>query len=149
MMDKRELRKANGDVFFEAERKADNSFICANWIGVQSLESIVMGGNQLLSMLRKKPCSAILNNNHELVGPWDVGISWLAFKWAPQAKELGVEHYAHVMSYGIFGQNSFNSVAPLLKNHFEVRVFEDETDAKEWLRQKFLAKKPLKYPPIV
>ncbi|MEJ8757176.1 hypothetical protein WG947_09230 [Pontibacter sp. H259] len=147
-MDKRELRKANGDVFFEAERKVDNSFICANWIGMQSLESIIMAGNNLLSMLRKKPCSGILNNNHELVGPWEIGVEWMAHKWAPQAKELGVKHFAHVMSYGIFGQNSFNTLSPLLKQYFEVRAFEDETAAKDWLQQKFLETKPFKFPPV-
>jgi hypothetical protein len=149
LMNKKELRKVNGDVFFEAERSADNSFISANWIGVQSLESIIMAGNQLLAMLRKKPCSAILNNNHELVGPWEVGVNWLAYKWAPQAKELGVQHFAHVMSYGIFGQNSFSAFAPLLKDIFEVRAFEDEKEAKEWLHQKFIARKPYKYPPTL
>ncbi len=107
-----------------------------------------MGSNLLLAMLRNKPCSAILNNNHELVGPWEVGINWLAYKWAPQARDLGVRHYAHVMSYGIFGQKSFKTFAPLLKGFFEVKAFEDETEAKEWLHQKFLAGKPFKFPSV-
>ncbi|HEY4651785.1 MAG TPA: hypothetical protein VIG72_10235 [Pontibacter sp.] len=132
-MDKRELRKANGDVFFEAKRMADNSYIYTNWIGLQSLESIVMGGNHILAMLRKKPCVAILNNNHELVGPWEVGVHWLSQRWAPQLRELGVKHFAHVMSYGIYGQNSFKAIQPLLQQMFDLEAFEDEQLAKEWI----------------
>ena len=79
---------------------------------------------------------------------WNVGINWLAHKWAPQAQELGVEHYAHVMSYGIFGQNSFNALVSLLKVYFEVRSFEDETLAKDWLQQKFISRKLFKFPVI-
>lgn len=136
-MDKKELRKANGDVFFEAQRMADNSFIYANWIGVQSLESIILGGNLLLTMLRKQPCAAILNSNKELVGPWEVGVNWLGYKWAPQAKALGVVYFAHVFSYGIYGKKSFEAFLPFLNQHFEVCAFEDETAAREWLQQKF------------
>ena len=62
-MEKTELKKTNGDVFFEATRMADNSYILVNWVGIQSLETIMMGANQLLIMLRNKPCAAILNSN--------------------------------------------------------------------------------------
>ena len=141
-MDKKELRKANGDVFFEATRLADNSFIKANWIGLQSLESIVMGSNLLLAMLRDKPCTALLNNNNELVGPWDVGVKWLAMKWAPQAKLFGLRYFAHVLSHGIFGQKSFQSLSPLIESKFDVRSFEDEAAAEEWIRFKIRTEKP-------
>lgn len=141
-MDKRELRKANGDVFFEAVRMTDNSFIKANWIGLQSLESIVMGSNLLLSMLREKPCSALLNSNSELVGPWEVGVKWLAMKWAPEAKAFGVRYFAHVLSHGIFGKRSFQTLLPLIENEFDVRSFDDETAAEEWIKFKMRIEKP-------
>ena len=132
-----ELRKANNDIFFEAERSADNSCILANWVGLQSLESIVMGGNLLLSMLREKPCSGILNSNRELVGPWSAGVNWIALKWAPQAKVLGVQYYAHVLSHGIYGQKSYQELAPLLSKTLEIRSFEEDELAQDWLRTKF------------
>ncbi|NDK56650.1 hypothetical protein [Pontibacter fetidus] len=140
-MDKQELRKSNGDVFFEAERATDNSFICVNWIGVQSLESIVMGGNLLLAMLRKQSCQTIVNNNHELVGPWEVGINFMAYKWAPEAKVLGVKFFAHILSYGIYGRSSFEAFAPLVKSFFEVASFEDESAAKTWAKVKAAPRK--------
>ncbi|NEM98370.1 hypothetical protein [Pontibacter burrus] len=135
-MSRTELRKANGDIFFEARRLADNSYIYVNWIGRQSLESIIMGGNHLLHMLRKEACYAILNNNHEIVGPWDTGADWIAHRWAPQAKALGVKYFAHIMSYGIYGQNSFSTLQPQLEQLFEVEVFEDEGLARNWIYEK-------------
>jgi len=131
-----ELRKANGDIFFEARRHADNSYIYVNWVGRQSLESIIMGGNHLLQMLRKESCNAILNNNHELVGPWDTGAEWVVQRWAPQAKNLGVKYFAHIMSYGIYGQNTFKTIQPRLKKICEVEVFEDEGLARNWVYDK-------------
>jgi hypothetical protein len=132
----KELKKANGDVFFEARRAADNTFISVNWIGIQSLETIVMGGNCILSMLREKACQGLLNSNRELVGPWEVGVNWLGHKWAPQVKALGLQYFAHVLSPGIYGQRSFQSLAPIIKLQFEVRSFDNEEGAEAWLEEK-------------
>jgi hypothetical protein len=140
-MDKQELKKINGDIFFEAERADDNSYIYVNWIGVQSLETIVMGGNLLLAMLRKQSCSAIINNNHELVGPWEVGVNFLVYKWAPEAKVLGIRYFAHILSYGIFGRNSFDMFGPLVKSYFEVEAFENEKAAKSWVKTKVTSRR--------
>lgn len=130
------LRKANNDVFFEAERLPGQSVISANWIGVQSMETVVMGGNQLLAMLKQQPSLGILNNNHELVGPWDLAVKWLAYKWAPEANKLGVKYFAHVLSHGIYGRRSFEMLEPLIQEYFETRTFEDENAAEMWLNLK-------------
>ena len=132
-MEHKELKKANGDVFFEVRRTTDNSFISMNWVGIQSLETIVMGCNQVLTMLREKPCPRLLNSNRELIGPWEVAVNWLAYKWAPQAKSLGLRYYAHVLSPGIYGQRSFQSLYPALQSQLNIEVFEDEKKAEEWL----------------
>ncbi|CAM3417043.1 SpoIIAA-like protein [Pontibacter korlensis] len=92
-----------------------------------------MGGNHILSMLQEKPCLGILSSNKELIGPWDSAISWLVYKWAPQAKELGLRYYAHVLSPGIYGQRSFQSLYPLFREYFNLRSFNDEQAAEEWL----------------
>jgi hypothetical protein len=128
-----DLKKATGDVFCEIRRSADNTFIYVNWIGIQSLETVVMGGNQVLVMLRKKPCPAILNSNRELVGPWEHAVSWVVNKWAPQAKVLGVSYFAHVLSHGIFGKRSFEKLRPEIEQLFRVKSFEDITLAEKWI----------------
>lgn len=132
-MDKKELRKANGDVFFEANRKIGNSYIYVNWIGIQSLESIMMGGNLLLNMLRHKACSSILNSNHELIGPWEEGALYLGNNWASSARILGLLNFAHVLSPGIYGQRSFQKFENLATKHLHIQTFATDEEAAIWL----------------
>lgn len=140
-IDYKELKKANGDIFLEIRRQPDYGFITMNWIGIQSLETVVMGGNQLLSMLRQRPCQGVLNSNRELIGPWEAAVNWLAFKWAPQAKALGLNYFAHVLSPGIYGQRSFAALYPSLREVLDVKSFEGEEVARDWLRLKNVTKK--------
>lgn len=107
-----------------------------NWVGLQSLETIVLGYNQALNMLREKPCTSIINNTREQIGPWEIAVSWLVNKWTPQAKVLGVKHFSHVLSHGIFGKRSFDKLQAELKFHFQVKAFEDEDLAEDWIRLK-------------
>ena len=130
----KELKKAEGFTFFEARRTPGNTLIRVSWIGIQSLETVVMGGNHVLSMMRQRPCRGLLNSNRELIGPWESAVSWLAHKWVPQAKVLGLRYYAHVLSPGVYGRRSFDLLYPILKSGFEVESFEDEESAEEWLR---------------
>ena len=132
----KELKKAEGFTFFEAKRTPENSFIYVNWIGIQSLETVVMGGNHVLTMLRDKPCQGLLNSNRELIGSWEVAVSWLTHKWVPQAKALGLRYFAHVLSPGIYGRRSFDLFYPTLRSELEIEVFEDENSAEEWLQTK-------------
>lgn len=135
-MDRRELRKANGDIFFEAERREGNSYILVNWTGIQSLEAIMMGASQILAMLRQRPCPAILNSNKELIGPWDDGAIFLGGSWIKQAKLLGVKYFAHVLAPGIYGQRSFKIFEQAAQQHLPVEAFETDQEAENWLRRK-------------
>lgn len=92
-----------------------------------------MGSNQILALLREKPCKGLMNSNRELIGPWEAAVNWLAYKWAPQAKVLGLRYMAHVLSPGIYGQRSFKSLYPLLEELLNLRSFEDEDTAERWL----------------
>ena len=134
-MQKKELKKANGDVFFQAERKAGNSYIQVNWIGIQSLETIMMGAGLLLNMLRELPCSAILYSNQELIGPWEDGAFFLGSSWAPKARNLGVECFAHVLAPGIYGRRSFQRFEQLAQHQFRIEAFETIKDAEAWLQE--------------
>jgi hypothetical protein len=132
-MDKKELKKANGDVCFEAIRMPQNQYIYINWIGRQSLETVVMGGNHVLSMLQEKPCRGLLNSNKELIGPWEVAVPYMTAKWAPAAQALGLRYFAHVLSPGIYGQRSFESFRQHLNGQLKVKAFEEQELAQEWL----------------
>ena len=132
-MNRTELRKANGDVFFEATREAANSYILVNWVGLQSLESIMMGANHLLQMLRQQPVSAILNSNKELIGPWDEGALFLGSDWAPKARVLGVKNFAHVLTPGIYGKRAFEHFVKNADKYLSIRTFESDHQGANWL----------------
>jgi hypothetical protein len=142
-MDKIELKKANGDVFLEARRMPDNSFILANWIGIQSLETMVVGGNQILALLRERSCPGFLNSNKELIGPWEIAVNWLAFKWVPKAKLSGLHYFAHVLSPGIYGRRSFQNLYPKISGQLEVKTFEADKEAEAWLQLKHMQARTL------
>ncbi|MBC5994921.1 hypothetical protein [Pontibacter cellulosilyticus] len=98
------------------------------------METVVMGGNHILAMLREQPCQGLLNSNRELIGPWDSAVNWLAYKWAPSAKMLGLRYFAHVVSPGIYGQRSFEALYPKLKDILEVKAFDDDEAAEAWFK---------------
>ncbi|WP_460892592.1 hypothetical protein [Rufibacter soli] len=111
-----------------------NSFVFVNWVGIQSLETMVMGSNLVLSLLREKSCPGLLNSNRELIGPWEVAVPYLAHKWAPAARELGLRNFAHVLSPGIFGQRSYEKFSQQVQDRvLHVRAFEEQAQAEEWL----------------
>jgi hypothetical protein len=144
----KELKKGNGDTFLEISRAPDNAYIYLNWIGIQTLETVVMGGNMVLTMLRERPCLAVLNSNREIIGPWDVSINWITHKWIPQAITLGLEYHAHVLSPGIYGQRSYKKLRDELERNFKSESFENEEQAEDWIRMRHLERKLLKSNPI-
>ncbi|WP_205503135.1 hypothetical protein [Rufibacter psychrotolerans] len=133
LLEKKELRKANGDVFFEAHLVPSGPYLYVNWVGIQTLETVVMGGNYILSILRQTPCQGLLNSNREVIGPWDAAVQYLAHKWAPAAQALGLRWMAHVLSPGIYGQRSFQQFKQQLGSTFTLKSFEDQEIAEEWL----------------
>lgn len=132
-MNKKELRKANGHIYFEAQRQPDNAYIYVNWIGIQSIEMVIMGANQLLGLLRDQSCPAVLNSNQELIGPWHDGALYLGNKWAPQAQQLGVMYFAHVLAPGVYGQSSFQKFYQAGQQYLQIKTFTTLPDAAAWL----------------
>ena len=143
-MDKKELRKSNGDLFFEVERKGKNDYILVNWVGIQSVETIMLGANVLLNMLRQNTCAYLLNSNKELIGPWDDGALFLGNRWAIQARNLGLLYFAQVLSPGIYGQRSFTQFEAAARDHFQIKTFNSEIEAASWLVQEQV-RQPNKY----
>lgn len=121
-------------MFFEATRMADNSYIFVNWVGRQSLETIMMGANQLLAMLRQQSCNAIINSNKELIGPWDDGALFMGSTWATKAKLLGLLTFAQVLAPGIYGKRSFEKFNLSAHKYLQVETFESDTEAIAWIR---------------
>lgn len=132
-MSKIEIRKDNGDVFITFERKPGNAYLYALWSGVQSIESVKKGGNFYLDRMRELPCSKLLNSHKELIGPWDMANDWIVAEWTPKAIELGLRYMAQVLAPGIYGQTSFHLLHQRIGDYLEIKMFDDEASAREWL----------------
>jgi hypothetical protein len=134
-MERTEFKKANGDIYLIAERMPDNSYIHARWIGIQTLETVMEGGKFYLKMLLEKPCEKLLNDHHELIGPWNVANEWIVNEWTPKVRMMGLHYMAQVMAPGIYGQMSFQQLHQRIDDKFEIMMFNDEVTASMWLLQ--------------
>ncbi len=132
-MTKVELKKPNGDVFLIAERMPDNLYIHAQWIGIQTLDTVMQGGSHYIKMLQEQPCSRLLNNHKELIGPWEVANDWIVSFWTPKVMELGLQYMSQVLAPGIYGKMSFHHLHQHIGDKFQIKMFEDVPPALDWL----------------
>lgn len=134
-MNKKELRKPNGDVYLVAERMPGNTYILAQWTGRQNLATVKEGGNYYIEMMEQEPCAKLLNSHKELVGPWDIANDWIVQEWTPKVRALGLRYMAQVLAYGVYGQMSFYQLHQRIDDQFEIKMFENEEAARDWLLQ--------------
>ncbi|MBC5992525.1 hypothetical protein [Pontibacter cellulosilyticus] len=128
-----EFTKANGDIYAILERAPDNAYLFARWTGIQTMETIQEGGKVYLDVMQQYPASKLLNSHKELIGPWDFANEWISQVWTPKAVELGMRYMAQVLAPGVYGQMSFHQLHQRIGNLLEVKMFDNEESAKEWL----------------
>jgi hypothetical protein len=128
------LSKVFGDVFFTAERMPDNAFIYARWFGVQSVETVMEGGNKLLEMIQENPCAKLLNSNKNVIGSWDMALEWAENEWAPHMRAAGLRYLAQVVPASIYATLTIENLIQRIDESFEIRTFEEDGQAEAWLR---------------
>ena len=128
------LSKIYGDVFFTASRMEDNAYIYARWFGVQSVETVMQGGYKLLEMMQARPCASLLNSNKNVIGSWDMALSWAENEWAPQMRAAGLRYLAQVVPSSIYATFSIENLIQRIDDTFEIRTFEEEEEAAAWLQ---------------
>ena len=94
------LKNSLNNTFFTLEFDPINNWYFANWIGYASPENVKEGALRYLELMKEKPSAFLLNNNQELVGPWEKANDWLENVWIPQARELGLKYMAHILRCG-------------------------------------------------
>ncbi|MHC2992911.1 hypothetical protein OB13_15480, partial [Pontibacter sp. HJ8] len=119
--------------FFTARRRGGNSYIFAQWFGVQSVETVQEGGYKLLEMMHEKPTSKLLNSNKQVVGSWDMALEWAENVWAPQMRAAGLKYLAQVIPSSIFATLTIENLMQKIDGEFEIRTFDEEIDAAAWL----------------
>ncbi|NEM97270.1 hypothetical protein [Pontibacter burrus] len=127
------LKKSNGDVFLYYERVPENAYIFAHWVGRQDLDTVRRGGYAYLDMMKEQACAKLLNSHKELIGPWDIATDWISTYWTPAAVTLGLRYMAQVLAPGVYGQMSFHQLHQHIGNLLEIKIFENEKEAIDWL----------------
>lgn len=134
---KRELSNAFGTVFLTIEYDVVNNWIYNNWVGYQTEESVISGGTAFLEMLEETKCPYLLNDNREVVGPWDHAIGWIAKELAPRAIGAGLTHLAHVVSPDSLAAKSAmkmkNQIIAILR--MQIQIFGSMEEAQKWLKE--------------
>jgi hypothetical protein len=128
-----ELTNGFGKVYLTIEYDAANHWVYNNWIGYQTFTGIISGADACLFPLGENKCAYLLNDNRQVLGPWDHAIEWIATQWAPRAIEQDLTHFAHVASPESMAAQSAESMFLGIGNRLEMRMFSDIEAAKVWL----------------
>lgn len=92
------------------------------------------GADSGLHLLEEHNCTLLLNDNREVVGPWDHAVEWIVTNWAPRAIALGLTHFANVVSRESMAALSADAMHLGMDSQLQMRSFDDIDQAKAWLR---------------
>ncbi|GAB3242208.1 hypothetical protein GCM10027346_38250 [Hymenobacter seoulensis] len=130
-----ELLNGFGKVYLTTEYDASGPWVYNNWIGYQSLPGIIAGADACLLPLREHACTCLLNDNRQVIGPWDHAVEWIVSDWAPRATAQGLTHFANVVSPESMAALSAEAMQVGLSDRLQMRMFDSIEQAQAWLRQ--------------
>lgn len=130
-----ELSNALGRVFLTIAYDAENHWVHNNWLGYQTLETVMQGANVCIDILEKYKCPYLLNDNRLVAGPWHQAAEWIAQDWTPRAIATGLIYFAHVVSPEYLARLSAENLNNKISGSFNMQIFVDYEDAKNWLLQ--------------
>lgn len=132
---KKEVHNAFGKIFLTITYDSHHRWVCNDWQGYQTLESVMQGANACLEVIQSSRSSALLNDNRQVFGPWGHATDWIAQDWTPRAIALGLTHFAHVVSPESLSRLSAEEMSTKIGNFFHMKIFDDYQEAQEWLTQ--------------
>ncbi|MBC6699293.1 STAS/SEC14 domain-containing protein [Hymenobacter sp. BT190] len=130
-----ELTNGFGKVYLTIDYDAANHWVCNNWIGYQTYTGVIAGADACLFPIRDNSCPYLLNDNRQVLGPWDHAVEWIATNWAPRAIEAGLTHFAHIVSSESLAASSAQSMFLGIGGRLHMRMFSDAAEAQQWLRE--------------
>lgn len=123
-----------GKVYHTIQYDYANEWVYSNWIGYQSFNGIVKGADTCLQVMQDNGCRLLLNDNREVVGPWDHAVEWIVTNWAPRAIAQGLTHFANVVSRESMAALSAEAMHLGISGQLQMRSFDDIDQAQAWLR---------------
>ena len=128
-----ELTNGFGKVYLTIAYDAAGPWVYNNWVGYQTFAGIIVGADECLHPLREHGCAYLLNDNRQVIGPWDHAVEWIVTDWAPRATAQGLTHFANVVSPESLAALSAQAMQVGLSDRLQMRMFGTIEEAKAWL----------------
>ena len=128
-----ELVNGFGKIYLTIDYDAANNWVYNNWIGTQTYVGVIAGADACLPPLRENSCAYLLNDNRQVIGPWDHAVQWIATDWAPRAASQGLTHFANVVSPEAMAALSAEAMYLGIGERLQIRMFGDIDAARAWL----------------
>ena len=108
----------------------EHNYVYLNWIGFQREQEIYDSGEEILKVFKTLDCHKVLNDNREVIGPWNSAAKWTQNYWFPEMIKAGLQYFAWVFPDNVFAELSATKAMP---DNEMVRKFLDEKTAESWL----------------
>ena len=110
-----------------------NNWLVAEWSGIQTVKTIMEGGEMILKYLKDNNSNKVLNDNRKVVGTWTLASEWTTNVWMPSMIEAGLKHFAWIKAKHVFSRFSIDKVSAKSDKSI-VRITNTLEDAVEWLK---------------
>ncbi|PKV63303.1 STAS/SEC14 domain-containing protein [Pontibacter ramchanderi] len=128
-----ELTSSTGKTYLTIHYDEQHKWVYNDWTGYVSPENVKQGSLAVLEAIRQYNAACGLNDNRKLVGRWDESVGWIEQEWIPMAAEAGLRYYAHIVNEDAFAAASSADMLSRVQGRFEMRIFEDASEARAWL----------------
>lgn len=136
---RQELKNAFGKVFLTITPDTENRWVHTDWAGYLTQDNIKAGAWAYATTVREAGFSCVLNDTRRVVGSWDHSLDWVLNEWAPQAAAAGIRFFALITTPESFAESTAYSFYSEI-SAFEVKMFDNENDARDWLLRHSLGK---------
>jgi hypothetical protein len=128
-----QLTNGFGKVYLTIEYDAANQWVYNNWIGYQTYIGIIAGADACLHPLQENACTYLLNDNRQVIGPWNHAVEWIVKDWAPRAIAQGLTHFAQVVSPESLAALSAEAMHMGIGDRLQIKMFSTIEEAQAWL----------------
>jgi hypothetical protein len=111
-----------------------NEWVCADWTGYQTKETVEEGCNYILEALQKFNLNKVLNINTHIHGDWKTSIAWITETWFPALIAAGMKKFAWIYSAEELSHFSADQTIKQVSAEYSIRSFNNGEEAKRWLK---------------
>lgn len=112
-----------------------NAWVYVDWRNTPSENTVKLGCEAMLELLRENNCRLVLNDNRNVIGPWNSSAQWVAEDWFPRMIHAGLVKFAWIQSPNLLSKFAARQSTAYNHRSNAIRLFEHETDALQWLNE--------------